>query len=75
MGIENCAYFVQKACWMDGWMDGWKEGWVGGWVGGWESGVKDCLQQSKIKERTYHYLNKIDKITMMIKMLFKMWFQ
>ena len=27
------------------WMDGWKEGWKDGR----ESGVKDCLQQSKIK--------------------------
>jgi hypothetical protein len=24
------------------------DGWVGGWMGGRESGVKDCLQQSKI---------------------------
>jgi hypothetical protein len=27
-------------------------GWVGGWMDGWESRVKDCLQQSKIKEIT-----------------------
>jgi hypothetical protein len=25
-------------------------GWVDGWVGGRESGVKDCLQQSKMQE-------------------------
>jgi hypothetical protein len=25
-------------------------GWVDGWVGGRESRVKDCLQQSKIKQ-------------------------
>jgi hypothetical protein len=30
-------------------VDGWMGGWVDGWVDGRESGVKDCLQQSKIK--------------------------
>jgi hypothetical protein len=27
---------------------GWMDGWVGGWMDGRESGVKDCLQQSKM---------------------------
>jgi hypothetical protein len=30
-------------------LGGWVGGWVDGWVGGRESGVKDCLQQSKIE--------------------------
>ena len=32
-------------------MGGWMDGWVGGWVDGSQSRVKDCLQQSKIKNR------------------------
>ena len=39
--IINYLFYLQiKPCVVDGWMDG--------WVDGRESGVKDCLQQSKI---------------------------
>ena len=31
-------------------LDGWKDGWMDGWKDGRESRVKDCLQQSKIKD-------------------------
>ena len=31
------------------------DGWVGGWMGGRESQVKDCLQQSKISNKTLNY--------------------
>jgi hypothetical protein len=34
-------------------------GWMDGWVGGRESGVKDCLQQSKI------YLQKILRVQLL----------
>ena len=42
MGIENCAYFVQKACWMDGR----KEGRVGGWKDG-KEGLRIAYSNQK----------------------------
>jgi hypothetical protein len=38
-------------------LGGWVGGWMDGWMDGWESGVKDCLQQSKIKKPRKNGLN------------------
>ena len=37
------------------------EGWMDGWMEGRESGVKDCLQQSKITFVKYRFANLVEK--------------